>query len=133
MTTNDSRSAAGSSGWAAFAGVLLFMVGSLNALWGLAGILNDDVLIVGGQGALIADITTWGWVHLVLGSIIAMTGVGLLSGSAAARVPAVAFVAVNAIVSPFAWERGESGARRLRVQGARAGPRRGRRPSRPRA
>ena len=41
----------------------MFMVGSLSALWGLGGILNDDVVVVGGHGALIADITTWGWVH----------------------------------------------------------------------
>lgn len=85
------------SGWAAFAGVLLFIVGSLDALWGLAAILNDDVVIVGGQGAILADITVWGWVHLILGSIIALTGLGLLAGTGAARWPAVFFVAVNAI------------------------------------
>ena len=85
------------SGWAAFAGVLLFIVGSLDALWGLAAILNDDVVIVGGQGAILADITVWGWVHLILGSIIALTGLGLLAGTGAARWPAVLFVAVNAI------------------------------------
>jgi hypothetical protein len=86
------------SGWAAFAGVLLFVVGSLNALWGLAAILNDEIVVVGGHGALIADVTTWGWVHLVLGSIIAITGIGLIGGtSSAARWAAVFFVAVNAI------------------------------------
>jgi hypothetical protein len=89
--------AKGDSGWAAFAGVLLFIVGSLNALWGLAGILNDDVVVVGGHGALIADITLWGWLHLILGSVIAVTGVGLLAGNSAARWPAVLFVAINAI------------------------------------
>jgi hypothetical protein len=88
----------GDSGWAAFAGVILFIVGSLNAFWGLAGILNDDIVIVGGQGALIADITLWGWLHLILGSVIAITGVGLLGGSSAARWPAIIFVSINAIV-----------------------------------
>jgi hypothetical protein len=90
------------SGWAAFAGVLLFIIGSLDALWGLAAILNDDVVIVGGQGAIVADITTWGWIHLILGGIVAITGVGLLAGSAAARWPAVFFVALNAI-SQIVW------------------------------
>lgn len=97
MTTDTSRAADGYSGWAAFAGVIMFIVGSLNALWGLGGVLNDDVVVVGGHGAIIADITTWGWVHLILGSIIALTGLGLLSGSSAARLPAIFFVAVNAI------------------------------------
>lgn len=97
MKAAGSRHKEESSGWAAFAGVLLFIVGSLNALWGLAGILNDDVVIVGGHGAIVADVTTWGWVHLILGSIVALTGVGLLAGSYAARWPAIFFVAINAI------------------------------------
>jgi hypothetical protein len=90
------------SGWAAFAGVIMFIVGSLDALWGVAAIANDDVVIVGGHGALIADVTTWGWIHLLLGSVVALTGVGLLAGSSAARVPAIFFVAVNA-VAQIVW------------------------------
>jgi hypothetical protein len=96
MARNESGSGDG-SGWAAFAGVMLFIVGSMDALWGLAAILNDDVVIVGGHGALIADVTLWGWVHLILGGILVATGVGLLAGSTAARLPAVFFVSLNAI------------------------------------
>ena len=94
-----SRPAAGGeySGWAAFAGVMMFILGSLDAFWGLAGIVNDEIVVVGGHGALIFDITTWGWVHLILGSIIALTGLGLISGNAAARVAGIFFVALNAI------------------------------------
>jgi hypothetical protein len=90
------------SGWLAFAGVVLIIVGSLDALWGLAAILNDEVVVVGGTGALIVDLTTWGWVHLILGSIIALTGFGVLTGNAAARVAAIFFVAVNA-VAQIVW------------------------------
>ena len=43
------------SGWAAFAGVVMFIIGSLDAIWGLGGILNDDIVIVGGHGAIVAD------------------------------------------------------------------------------
>jgi hypothetical protein len=85
------------SGWAAFAGVVMFIVGSLDAIWGLGGILNDDVTVVGGHGAIIADLTTWGWVHLILGSIVALTGVGLILGKQEARLLAIFFVTVNAI------------------------------------
>jgi hypothetical protein len=85
------------TGWTVFAGIILFIVGSLDALWGLAAILNDQVVVVGGHGAILADITTWGWVHLILGSIMALTGLGLFAGSGAARWAAVFFVTVNAI------------------------------------
>jgi hypothetical protein len=92
----------GDSGWAAFAGCVMFIVGSLDALWGLGGILNDDVVVVGGHGTIIADITTWGWVHLVLGVAVAVTGVGLLLGRGVARVTAVFLLSLSAI-SHIVW------------------------------
>ena len=85
------------TGWTVFAGALLFIVGSLDALWGLAGILNDEIVFVGGQGVIVADVTTWGWVHLILGSIIAGTGLGLFAGVEWARWTAIFFVMINAI------------------------------------
>ena len=99
-----SRPSAGGaySGWAAFAGVMMLILGSLDALWGLAAIVNDEVVVVGGNGALIFDITTWGWVHLILGSLVALTGLGLITGNAAARVAGIFFVAVNA-VAQIVW------------------------------
>lgn len=104
--THDSRRSGAAerqpSGWTVFAGALLLIVGSLDALWGLAAILNNDVVIVGGQGVLIADVTAWGWIHLILGSIVAATGLGLFAGNEAARVAAVFFVAVNT-VAQIAW------------------------------
>jgi hypothetical protein len=30
-------------------------------------------------------LATWGWVHLILGSIMALTGLGLFAGSSGAR------------------------------------------------
>jgi hypothetical protein len=90
------------SGWVAFAAVVLLIVGSLDALYGLAAIVNDEVVVVGGHGALIVDLTTWGWVHLILGSLMALTGVGLFGGNSAARVAAIFFVAVNA-VAQIVW------------------------------
>jgi hypothetical protein len=88
---------AGISGWVVFAAVVLIVVGTLDALYGLAAILNDEVVVVGGHGVMVIDITTWGWVHLILGSIVALTGIGLFAGSALARGAAIFFVAVNAI------------------------------------
>jgi uncharacterized membrane protein len=85
------------TGWTLFAGVVMLIVGSLDALYGLAAILNNEVVIVGGQGVIVADITTWGWIHLILGSAVAATGLGLFAGANAARMAAVFFVTINAI------------------------------------
>ena len=90
------------TGWTVFAGVVLLIVGSLDARGGLAAILNDEVVIVGGNGVILADVSTWGWVHLILGSIVAITGLGLFTGSSSFRWAAVFFVAINA-VTQIVW------------------------------
>ncbi|HYH62401.1 MAG TPA: hypothetical protein VD766_11095 [Solirubrobacterales bacterium] len=77
-------------------------MGSFGALWGLGAILNDDVVLVGGHGVLIADITLWGWVHLFLGVAVALTGLGLLTGNSVSRWLAVFLVSLNAI-SQMVW------------------------------
>jgi hypothetical protein len=85
------------TGWAVFAGVILLMVGFLNFFYGLAAILNDDVVVVGGHGAIIADLTAWGWITLLLGLVLVLTGVGLLGAQEWARWTAVFFATINAI------------------------------------
>jgi hypothetical protein len=86
------------SSWIAFAGVLMLILGSLDVLWGLAAILNNEVVVVGGHGALIFDLTAWGWVQLILGLLVGLTGLGLLMGNEIARVLAVFLLALNAIL-----------------------------------
>lgn len=90
------------TGWTVFAGALMLIVGSLDALWGLAAILNDDVVLVGGEGVILADVSTWGWVHLILGSLVAVTGMGLFAGTEWARFAAIFFVSINA-VAQIVW------------------------------
>lgn len=86
------------STWIAFAGVMMVILGSLDALWGLAAILNNEVVVVGGHGALIFDLTTWGWVQLILGALVGLTGIGLIVGNAVARVLGISLLAINAIL-----------------------------------
>jgi hypothetical protein len=85
------------TGWAMFAGLLLLMLGSLDFFWGLAGILEDENLIVGGHGAIIVDLTAWGWVMLILGAIQVLVGFGLLAGAEWARWAGVFLAALAAI------------------------------------
>lgn len=95
MATTDRTREPG--GWVIFAALMMMLIGSLNFFYGLGAVLNDDVVVVGGHGAIIADLTTWGWVTLLLGVALVLTGIGLLGGSGAARWVGVFFVTVNAI------------------------------------
>jgi hypothetical protein len=91
------RPAAGPTGWAVFAGVVLFIAGWLNFFYGLAGILNDEVVTVQGRGVTIWDFTAWGWIHLLLGVSMILTGMGLFAAQGWARGLAVIFATLNAI------------------------------------
>lgn len=96
----DSRPAAGGqhSTWIAFAGVMMLILGSLDLLWGLAAVLNNEVVVVGGHGVIVFDITTWGWIQLVVGVVVVLTGLGLLVGNTAARWAGVFLLSVNTIL-----------------------------------
>src|SRR6266540_613174 len=91
------REVRGPTGWVMFAGSIMVIVGFLNFFYGLAAIVNDDVVVVGGHGAIIADLTSWGWVTLILAVVLVMTGFGLFTGAAWARVLGVIIVSLNAI------------------------------------
>ena len=91
------RSAEGPSGWVAFAGVMMVLIGCLNFFYGLAAVVNDDVVVVGGHGAIIADLTTWGWVTMILAVVLVLVGFGLFAETGWARWTAVFLVGLNAL------------------------------------
>src|SRR5215203_4179763 len=71
MAARDrTREVRGPTGWVIFAGSIMVIVGFLNFFYGLAAIVNDDVVVVGGHGAIIADLTAWGWVTLILAVVL---------------------------------------------------------------
>lgn len=80
-----SRARPGAGGWVVFAAVMMLILGGLDALWGLAAVLNNEVVVVGWHGVVVADITTWGWINLILGFALVLGGGGLLAGMSVAR------------------------------------------------
>jgi hypothetical protein len=88
---------AGPNGWLAFAAMLLFLNGLFGSFWGLAAILNSDVITVGGKGVVIWDFTTWGWITLVISLVMVLTAIGMVLGKSAARWVAVVFVTLHAL------------------------------------
>jgi hypothetical protein len=92
------RGVAEPGGWALFAALVLGIVGTLNALWGLAGIINGDVLTVGGAEVIIWSLTAWGWIHFIVGLLMVATAGGLIAMQDWARWTAVGFAGLNAIL-----------------------------------
>ena len=86
--------------WAVFAASMMFLLGSLQALMGLVAIFDDDFYWVTSNGLLLdVDYTAWGWLHLLLGLLILMSGLGVLSGNVAARAVGVVLAVLSALMN----------------------------------
>ena len=82
----------------ASAAVILFLSGTFSGLYGLAAVLNDKVVSVGGRGVIVLDFTTWGWIHMGLAAVMIATSLGLFAGQTWSRWTAVMLCILNAIL-----------------------------------
>ncbi|HVD24938.1 MAG TPA: hypothetical protein VNB86_03000 [Gaiellaceae bacterium] len=93
------------SGWAvgftAFAGAIMLMVGIFQAFAGLAAILNDEFFVRRPNYTYDIDITGWGWIHLIIGIIVAAAGFAVFSGAAWARAVGITIALLSAIANFF--------------------------------
>ncbi|WP_232626772.1 hypothetical protein [Streptomyces alfalfae] len=99
---HGSDPSAWAGGGALFAGVLMLVNGLLGVFAGIAGIAKDDVYERVGDYVYKFDLATWGWIHLILGLVIAATGWGILKGAGWAKAIGVALAALG-IVTQFLW------------------------------
>ena len=89
-------------GLTVFAGTLMIMIGVFHAFQGVVALLNDTFYIVGPEYVLQFDVTTWGWVHLILGLLVAFAGAALLRGAVWGRTVAVIMACISMVAS-FVW------------------------------
>ena len=74
------------AGWLAFAGALLVVSGAFKILDALWAFKYDDDLSAGVQTVLFeGDLTSWGWVWLIVGIVLLVTGFAVISGAEWAR------------------------------------------------
>jgi hypothetical protein len=101
-TLMSEKPSAWAVGYATFAGVILLMVGMFQAIAGLVGIVDDEFYVVGQNWVFEFDATTWGWIHLLIGIVLMLSGIGIFTGNVLARTVGV-FVAALSAVANFAW------------------------------
>jgi hypothetical protein len=88
-------------GFTIFAAVMMIMVGAWQALQGLIGIFENEFYVATRNYLFQFDATTWGWIHLVVGLVVAFAGWGLLSGQTWARVVGITLAAISATTNFF--------------------------------
>src|SRR6266545_5247909 len=85
------------AGWVFFAGIMMIIMGSFNAIEGLVALFSPNHYAVSGENVLVLDLTGWGWFHLLAGGLIMLTGIALCSGIGWARWVTVVLAGLNAI------------------------------------
>jgi hypothetical protein len=86
----------------ATAGILMVMAGIFQAIQGMVALFNNEFFVVGEEYVFEFDVARWGWVHLVLGIVVAAAGAALFVGELWARVLAVGLACLSIIVN-FTW------------------------------
>ena len=97
--------AARPSGWAiggvTFASTIMILVGIFQAFAGLAAIIEDQFYVLTQNYAFDLDVTAWGWIHLILGIVVALAGLGIFSGATWARVVGITLALLSAVANFF--------------------------------
>lgn len=81
-------------GWGYFAAAMLVLVGAMQIIQGLGAIFNPDYFVVTENRVFLFDISTWGWIHLILGVVALSAGIGTMTGARWARIVAVVITAL---------------------------------------
>jgi hypothetical protein len=105
MSDPQNRSDRPLSGWAVggigFAACMLVLIGAFQIVDGLAAIIDDQFYVVGQHYAFDLDTTIWGWIHLVLGILLLLTGLALFGRRTWAGVAALCLALLSAFVYFF--------------------------------
>jgi hypothetical protein len=80
----------------------MILVGGFHAIAGLVAIIDDQFYVATREYVFQFDRSTWGWIHLILGIVLVLSGMGLFSGAVWARTVGVLIALLSALVG-FAW------------------------------
>ncbi len=85
-----------------FAGIMLIVAGAFEVIQSIAAIANDEYLVVLPNYVFSIDVTGWGWIHLLIGLILAAIGVFLLLDKGWARIAGIVIAGISALIN-FSW------------------------------
>ena len=102
MSHQSPTARAWATGLVVFAAVMMMAAGIFQALMGLVALANSEFYVVGSEYTFKFDVTTWGWIHLLVGIGVAVVGGFLYTGANWARWTAIVLVGLSMIAN-FMW------------------------------
>lgn len=98
--TGTTKHVSGWTGWVAFGGMMLILLGLFHIVQGIVAVADEGYYLVTSSGLVVdVDYTVWGWVHVGLGAVALLAGIGVLTGNAAARILAIVIAGLSALVN----------------------------------
>ena len=67
------------AGWVVFAGIMVVIAGTLNIIWGIAAIDSANFFLEGDR-YIFSDLSTWGWIILIIGVIQGIAAFSIWAG-----------------------------------------------------
>ncbi|MGN6576449.1 MAG: DUF7144 family membrane protein [Nocardioides sp.] len=101
-TSTDHQYSGAAVGVTVTAAVFMILIGVFQATQGLVALVNDTFYVVGSEYVFQFDVTTWGWIHLILGIVAVFAGFALFQGAVWGRTVAVLMASVGIILN-FMW------------------------------
>ena len=102
MSDHSPAYSTGAYGGIVFAAMLMILAGIMQFLQGLVALVNDDFYVRGSEYVFRFDLTTWGWIHVVTGLVLAFAGAALMRGVVWARTLAMVIAGLS-ILANFLW------------------------------
>jgi len=81
-----------------FGGIVLATVGLFQLFEGLSAILNDQVYVATRNYVYEFNLTTWGWVHLLMGAVAIGVGIAILLRQTWAMAVGILIASLSAIM-----------------------------------
>ena len=86
-------------GFILFAGIMMIMSGFFQAISGLVALFQNEFYVATRNYLFQFDATSWGWINLVVGLVVAAAGFGVMAGRTWARVVGITLAVVSALTS----------------------------------
>lgn len=87
-------SQAAAEGLAVFAAVMMLVLGFLDVFRGVMALVHDNIFVTTPNYVFHFNLTSWGWIHLLLGILAIMVGVSLFKLSLWSRIVGVSLAAL---------------------------------------
>ncbi len=102
MARTDQQAGSWAQATEVFAGMMLIISGGFQVIQSIVAIAKDEYIVVKPNYVFSLDLTGWGWIHLVVGLILAGIGACLLVGQGWARIAGIVVAGISAIIN-FSW------------------------------